>query len=118
MFINWKIHRRRRLIFAFVGLLFGIWFVQNAIAKCGIALLIHDNPPGTPLSKAKAYVASRGWYQVVFPNYYDHTPEFNVDIYGSMLPWLLSQDKFIVRFKIDSHEHLGSVTVDAFGDGL
>jgi len=67
MVINWKIHRRRRLIFAFFGLLFGIWFVQNAIAKCGIALLIHDNPPGTPLSKAETYAASRGWFQVVSP---------------------------------------------------
>jgi len=80
MVINWKIHRRRRLIFAFFGLLFGIWFVQTAIAKCSIALLIHDNPPGIPLSKAEAYVASRGWFQNVSPQLYDNNPEFNVVI--------------------------------------
>ena len=63
MVINWKIHRRRRLIFAFVGFLFGYWFVQTAIVKYDVGLLVHDNPPGTPVSKTKAYVRSHGWFQ-------------------------------------------------------
>ena len=119
MVINWKIHRRRRLIFAFVGLLFGIWFVQTAIVKYDVGLLVHDNPPGTPVSKTKAYVRSHGWFQgSTNSDYYDNTPEFNVFIYGTRAPRLIYQDTFIVTFKIDSHEHPGSVTVDFFGEGL
>ena len=118
MVINWKIHRRRRLIFAFVGLLFGIWFVQTAIVKYDVGLLVHDNPPGTPVSKTKAYVRSHGWFQDSGNSYYDNTPQLEVFLNGSMLPWLVFQDTFMITFKIDSSQHVVSVTVVAGREGF
>ena len=117
--INWKIHRRRRLIFAFLGLLFGIWFVQTAIVKYDVGLLVHNNPPGTPVSKTKAYVRSHGWFQgSTNSDYYDNTPQLHVFLYGSRLPWLVIQDTFHITFKIDSSQHVVSVTVFAGQEGL
>ena len=118
MVINWKIHRRRRLIFAFLSHLFGIWFVQTAIVKYDVGLLVHDNPPGTPVSKTKAYVRSHGWFQDSGNSYNDNTPQLQVFLYGSILPWLVLQDTFMITFKIDSSQHVVSVTVVADQEGL
>ena len=51
-------------------------------------------------------------------SYYDNTPQLQVFLYGSMLPWLILQDTFMITFKIDSSQHVVSVTVVAGQEGL
>ena len=51
-------------------------------------------------------------------SYYDNTPQLQVFLYDSILPWLVLQDTFMITFKIDSSQHVVSVTVVADQEGL
>ena len=51
-------------------------------------------------------------------SYYDNTPQLQVFFYGSMLPWLVFQETFMITFKIDSSQHVVSVTVIAGQEGF
>jgi len=51
-------------------------------------------------------------------SYYDNTPQLQVFFYGSMLPWLVFQETFLITFKIDSSQHVVSVTVIAGQEGF
>ena len=51
-------------------------------------------------------------------SYYDNTPQLQVFLYGSMLPSLVFQDTFHITFKIDSSQHVVSVTVIAGQEGM
>ena len=51
-------------------------------------------------------------------SYYDNTPQLEVFLYGSMLPWLVFQETFMITFKIDSSQHVVSVTVVAGREGF
>ena len=51
-------------------------------------------------------------------SYYDNTPQLQVFFYGSMLPWLVLQDTFHITSKIDSSQHVVSVTVIAGQEGM
>lgn len=51
-------------------------------------------------------------------SYYDSTPQLEVFLYGSMLPWLVFQETFMITFKIDSSQHVVSVKVFVGQEGL
>ena len=77
-----------------------------------MGILVHDNPPGTPISKVEAYAISHGWYQGISNRGIDdNIPQLNVVIEGSRVPGIYIQDTFFITFKIDNSQHVMSVSV-------